>query len=140
MAEMTTDSLIKALRAAGSPYAEAIAEGLAAGSMRIEPSGFQRTGHGSVKELRRIYGVRKNHLAQFTSEHGRALHRDVTALCENLAATTAEQCDGFFIRTGRPGENYLVFVEPSSGQVFGCCHVFSQLEMTAEEREKLWNG
>jgi hypothetical protein len=131
---LTATQLVTELREAHSPHAERIAAGLRDGGMRIE----QPRAHVPATNLLDIYAVRREHLSQFSSEHGRALHRDVSELCARLASAVSHECDLVMIRTSVAGESYVVFRDATVGGVLGCCHVFSKTELSADAWDKLW--
>jgi hypothetical protein len=123
---ISDDELIRELRAAKSPHAEAIAEGLANSTMRIEPQGADI----SVKELLRTYTTRREHLSRLTGAYFEQIQRDVADLCRQLEVTSASVCELIIIwthpRDYYAADYYAAFRDAGSGRILGCWYAETQ--------------
>lgn len=89
-------------------------------------------------ELLRTYRLRASHLEQFRTSHAIELHRDFQRFCQRLAASSGRTIDWWSFRVA--GLQYVFAERTDTLELLGTLKRVSQLDVSPEEWQRLWNG
>lgn len=130
---MNIDTFIAKYEGSGLPYAEEVIASLRSGSARITHAPEGTTSSARVLS---IYEHRAKHLAGFTTDFARQLHRDVERLCLSLRTMQKKHCDGWSIES----DPYFMysFLEWSGGDFIGAFKSVDDRKLSKEDEIKYW--
>jgi hypothetical protein len=92
----------------------------------------------SISGLDRIYSIRQAHLLSLPGPHAAQLAKAIGELLANIRSNP--DITASWLRIHGSAEHHFLLLVSDSHQVLGCLRTVSQLDVSSERWEEIWQG